>query len=213
MIKISIAALSSLLLSGSALALQLAPDEPLLLQSIKYNGTGCPAGSAAIALSENNSIHLSFDQFVAEIGPGISLSRSRINCVVTLNMKVPEGWEFALESFRTSGFLDLHEGIRANYKTTYFFSGQKMVGSFEKIFEGPLKMDYILSDKIGLTSVVMPDAWSGCGSVRGLNLNTSLRLSRSNPEAFPNALGTATIDSLLQPETISLVWRKCSTRS
>jgi hypothetical protein len=83
------------------------------------------------------------------------------------------------------------------------------VPSLQKSYsEGPLKLDYILSDKIGLTSVVMPDTWSGCGSVHGLNLNTSLRLNRSNPETFPKSLGTATIDSFLEPETISLVWRK-----
>src|SRR5690242_2282373 len=70
------------------------PDpNTITIKKLSYGGTGCPAGTASVNLSEDaTSFTLIFDQFLAQIGPGIPLAESRKNCQVNLTLHVPQGF-------------------------------------------------------------------------------------------------------------------------
>lgn len=201
----------SLLVSSVSFA-GLVPSEPVTIKSIKVNGTGCPLGTVAQNISEDKqAFTLTFSEFVAEIGPGLSPANARKNCVITATLKVPVGWQYSVGSFNYRGYMGLDEGIRATHSTTYFFEGAGRQGSFSAYREGPFAQDFVFTDKIGLNSAVMPDTWSDCSKERALNINTSIRVMNVDPSVFPYAQGLVTNDSTDGEITqvYGLTWRRC----
>lgn len=203
---------AALLVSSVSFADILVPAEPVTIKSIKLNGTGCPMGSVAQNISEDKqAFTLTFSEFVAETGPGLSPSNARKNCVVTATLNVPVGWQYSIGSFYYRGYMGLDEGIVATHSTTYFFEGQGRTGRFQSTKEGPLAEDFIFTDKIGLSSAVMPDTWSDCSKQRALNINTSIRVSNVDSASYPNAQGLITNDSIDGEikQVFGLTWRRC----
>ncbi|HYX37496.1 MAG TPA: DUF4360 domain-containing protein [Oligoflexus sp.] len=203
---------AALLVSSVSFADGLVPAEPVTIKSIQVNGTGCPLGTVAQNISEDNqAFTLTFSEFVAETGPGLSPTSSRKNCVVTATLKVPVGWQYSIGSFFYRGYMGLDEGIRATHSTSYFFEGQGKTGTFASVKEGPLAQDFVFTDKIGLSSAIMPDTWSECTKERALNINTSIRVSNVNANSYPNAQGLITNDSIDGEikQVFGLTWRRC----
>lgn len=68
----------------------LVPSEPITIQKIQYNGTGCPLGTVAQNVSDDKqAFTLTFSEFIAESGPGISLAQGRKNCIATVTLGAP----------------------------------------------------------------------------------------------------------------------------
>ncbi len=185
-----------------------APAEPITIKKIMYNGSGCPLGTVAKNVSEDKqSFTLTFSEFVAEAGPGVSLSEGRKNCVATLTLDVPGGWQYSIGSFFYRGFMQLDRGIKAEHSADYFFEGTGFTGRFSSTKVGPFENDYVYNDNIGLSSAV----WSACGVERALNINTKIRVSNSNSSAYPNARGLITNDSIdgQIKQVWGITWRRC----
>lgn len=203
---------AALLVSSVSFGQILVPAEPVTIKSIKVNGTGCPLGTVAQNISEDKqAFTLTFSEFIAETGPGLSPANSRKNCVVTATLKVPVGWQYSIGSFYYRGFMGLDQGIRATHSTSYFFEGQGRTGTFSATKQGPLSEDFVFTDKIGLQSSVMPDTWSDCSKERALNINTSIRVANVNATVYPNAQGLITNDSIDGEikQVFGLTWRRC----
>ncbi len=184
------------------------PAEPITIKRIQYNGTGCPLGTVAENIStKKDSFTLTFSEFVAEAGPGIPLSAGRRNCILTLVLDVPGGWQYSVGEFYYRGFLDLDQGIKAEQSATYFFEGQGLQGRFASSSFGPYEKDYVYTDKVGLASAV----WSPCGVERALNINTAIRVDNTNRRQYPNAQGFITTDSVdgQIKQVWGLTWRRC----
>ncbi|WP_141732606.1 DUF4360 domain-containing protein [Oligoflexus tunisiensis] len=184
------------------------PSEPITIKKIQYNGTGCPLGTVAKNISEDKTAFtLTFSEFVAEAGPGISLSAGRKNCVATLVLDVPAGWQYSIGSFYFRGFMALDKGIRAEHSASYFLEGQGKTGTFSSRQSGPYENDYVFNDNVGISSAV----WSPCGVERALNINTSIRVSNTNSRQYPNAQGLITNDSIdgQITQVWGLTWRRC----
>jgi hypothetical protein len=184
------------------------PSEPITIKKIQYNGTGCPLGTVAKNVSDDKTAFtLTFSEFVAEAGPGIPLSYGRKNCVATLVLDVPAGWQYSIGSFFYRGFMALDKGIKADHTATYFLEGQGKTGSFRSSNYGPYESDYVYNDQVGIASAV----WSPCGVERALNINTSIRVSNTNSRAYPNAQGLITNDSIdgQITQVWGLTWRRC----
>lgn len=189
------------------------PSEPVLIKKISYNGSGCPEGTVAENVSEDKkSFTLTFSEFVAEAGPDISLSAGRKNCIATIVLDVPAGWQYSVGTFNYRGYMGLDEGITAVHSTTYFLEGSDgRQGRFAATRKGPLSEDFVFTDKIGLDTVFIPQVWSECNTERALNINTAIRVSNQNSRQYPNARGLITNDSIdgkLQ-QKFGLTWRNC----
>jgi hypothetical protein len=203
---------AALLVSTASFGFGPVPAEPVTIKNIQVNGTGCPLGTVAQNISEDKqAFTLTFSEFIAETGPGISPASSRKNCVVTATLSVPVGWQYSIGSFYYRGFMGLDQGIRATHSTSYFFEGQGRTGTFSSTKDGPLNEDFVFTDKIGLSSSVMPDTWSECNKERALNINTSIRVSNTNSRRYPNAQGLITNDSIDGEikQVFGLTWRRC----
>lgn len=190
------------LLGSSAFAQ--APDPgSVYINDIVFGGTGCPVGSVAANISEDQkAFTLLYDSFTAEAGPGISLGEGRKACQVTLDLHIPQGWQYTLFTLDTRGFVALDAGASANIQSKYYFQGSLNGPALAQSFRGPVSGDYTKRDVLGIVSLV----WSPCGISRGLNINTSARVA-----AGGGSRGLATVDS--QDGEFRLLWgvqwRRC----
>lgn len=199
---------SALLLASSAFASP--PSGSVKFRSIQYNGSGCPLGTVAQNISsDNQAFTLTFSEFIAEAGAGISPRNNRKNCQVTAVLSVPPGWQFSVGTFNYRGFIDIDPGVRATHTSSYYFQGQGQTGTFSSTRQGPYADSYTFTDTIGLSS---QNLWSPCNVERALNINTAINVS-VNSGSFPNSQGYIANDSidgsLKTLYSYGLVWRTC----
>lgn len=94
-------------------------------KQVTYGGTGCPQGSVASIISEDGTtMTLIFDSYVASMGKGISITESRKNCQLNIDLLYPAGFQYSVFSADYRGYVDLDKGVNGTQKSTYYFSGQ-----------------------------------------------------------------------------------------
>lgn len=100
------------------------PDDVQIV-SFVYGGTGCPSNTVSSILSDDRTIMtLIFDQYVAQIGPGVSITENRKNCQLNINLRYPGGFQYSVFSADYRGYAYLDQGVTGVQKSTYYFSGQ-----------------------------------------------------------------------------------------
>lgn len=179
-----------------------APVEPQYsLTKVMSNGTGCGGADAALITLDDKqqALKLVFPGFVAESGPGIDVTQSRKNCVITISASVPNGYQYAIKSIDYQGFVSVEENISMVHSTSLFFEGQGRTENYANDRTGPYTDGYRVIDNLGMAST-----WSPCGVSRALNINTSLRLKRDD-NAADVATGLAAMDEI----NITFQMRKC----
>jgi hypothetical protein len=197
----------ALLVAGSAYATAPNPSE-VYIEDINYNGSGCPLGTVAENLAtDGKAFTLTFAEYIAEAGPHLSFRDGRKNCQLTIDLHIPQGFQFSIGTFNYRGWVALDDGIRAAHTTSYYFQGQGRTGRFNEYIWGPNFDLYQFEEKVGLASLV----WSPCGATRALNINTSINVfnfdKRNNPDA-QGAIGTDSIDGRIE-QKFGLRWRRC----
>src|SRR3954467_5616314 len=69
-----------------------------------YGGTGCPGGSASVALSpDQQAISILFDQYVAQAGGSVAFDRK--NCNIAIPIHVPQGFSVSVLAIDYRGFV------------------------------------------------------------------------------------------------------------
>lgn len=187
----------SLLLTGAAHA-----ADGIQLGNPQYGGTGCPMGSAAVALSPDQSaISILFDQYVVEAGGKKSFDRK--NCNIAIPVHVPQGYSVSVFAIDYRGFTGLPSGGRAQLSVDYFLAGQGRGIRTSKTFYGPSSTDYLKSDNLGLEAIV----WSGCGADTILRANTTM-LVQSNSRR-DQAMATVDSADVQAGLVYHIQWRQC----
>ncbi|RZA26576.1 MAG: DUF4360 domain-containing protein [Proteobacteria bacterium] len=214
--KILVPALMTVAASTS-FATELPPTNSVKIKKITAIGSGCKTSDTySTNISEDGlAFTITFSEFAAQLGDGISILENRKNCSVNLDLQVPNGWQFSVATFNYRGYLDMTSKVQASHTTTYFFQGQdgqkpENTGRFERVQNGPASGEFVLTDKIGLTSVYIPSTWSPCNVSRALTLNPSISL-RKLPGASKTESAVMVNDSIdgeIKQE-FGLVWRKC----
>lgn len=174
------------------------------INSIAYGGTGCPQGSLSYFLStDHTTFTLIFDDYVASIGPGTSVTDQRKNCQLDLDLVYPSGFQYSIFNTEYRGYVQLDAGVTARQQSTFYFSGQTAQTTTGTNFVGPKSTDYEIVDTLPLTSVV----WSPCGALVPLNINSELRLNTTSKTAG----GYITDDSLDGKITfvVGVQWQTC----
>jgi len=180
--------------------------EYVRIRDITYAGSGCPAGSVGSDVaSDLRAFTLLFDQYQANVGPGIPLNQKRKNCQINLNLEIPNGWSYTLFTVDTRGYVSLEPGVRALQQSLYYFQGQMRSGRLQTVVYGPADRNYAARDQIPMENQV----WSPCGAARSLNINTEVRVDNS---AAPYRQGMITVDSIdgQFKQIYGLQWRRCS---
>jgi hypothetical protein len=189
------------------------PQGSVRIKSIEPKGTGCPTKQSVSTniSSDGKAFTVTFSQFEAAIGNGLEPTAARKNCSLLATLDVPAGWQFSIATFNYRGYMQLDYGIKATHATQYWFQGETDTGYVKAEVSGPAARDFIYSDKVGLSSVYIPDRWSPCNKSRALVINPSVSL-RKLPGADANAQGYIANDSVDGDvdNVFGLVWRRCS---
>ncbi|NRA62860.1 MAG: DUF4360 domain-containing protein [Pseudobacteriovorax sp.] len=205
-VKKGFLAVSGLLLSSSLFAS--VPSSEISIVDINHNGSGCPLGTVAENVSDDKqAFTVTFSDYIAEAGPGLTPRDGRKNCQLTLTLNVPQGWQFSIASFDYRGFAFLDRGVKADYRTSYYFQGDRATETVTRTAWGYYDDNFQFREELGLASAV----WSPCGAERALNINTAISVRNTNKRRNPDAegvIGTDSIDGQIQ-QIWGISWRRC----
>jgi hypothetical protein len=134
------------------------------------NGSGCPAGTADVSMNgDNTAFTVTYSEYLAVAGDSAPPTEFRKNCQLTLQVNIPSGYSYAIQSVDYSGFAYLTEGAEGLMQAAYYFQGSSDTAYSPHEFQGPYNDTWSVSDSREL-------AWSGCGAHRLVNINTELRV-------------------------------------
>jgi hypothetical protein len=181
-----------------------APDKSkTFINGITYGGSGCKQGSVSSSISQDlTTFTLIFDSFIAETGQGKSISDSRKNCQINVDLRYPQGWSYSIVSVDYRGFVSLPKGTSAEQSALYYFSGETAQSKSSTKFQGPYENSYLVSDKIPVQQIV----WSPCGKVIQGNVNAAVSISGDRSKS-----ALMTVDSIdgKVKQIFGVQWRKC----
>jgi hypothetical protein len=148
------------------------------LQSLLFNGSGCPMGQGTSHQIQGDILWLKFPaELTAESSPGSSASERRKNCIATLRFATSLQ-SYAIESYAFAGFADLSEEGAARLNINWFYEGQGKTESKTETLEGPYDDEWYshFSQAIHPADLV----WKPCGLDRALNINSSVLVSEAS---------------------------------
>lgn len=168
-----------------------------------YGGTGCPAGSASAALTDDGSIlSILFDQYTAEAGNTTGRRIDRKNCSLRIPINVSQGYQVALLAFDYRGFAAVPNGGSAIFDASYSYIGGSPV-RFSKSFGGGMNSNYSVKNELISTTVT----YSPCGRTVMLEANTSVR-AISNQSMQQTMISVDSVD-VTAGLLYKVQWRRC----
>lgn len=172
----------AMILSGQAHAQQIRLGQPA------YGGNGCPAGSASVTVSPDQSaISVLFDQFVTEAGNTTGRRLDRKSCNLSVPVQVPGGYSVAVFQVDYRGYNAVPRGGYNKFESEYFWAGARGP-RITRQFNGPINDSYTLTDDLIASALV----WTPCGQSVNLRVNASM-MSMANSR-MEQTLGT--VDSI-----------------
>ncbi|MET9297095.1 DUF4360 domain-containing protein [Streptomyces sp. NPDC003077] len=201
---------ASLLSAQSASAAPTVPPEKIQIEIATVNGSGCPAGSAAVAVSQDNTAFtVTYSKYLAQAGAGTAPTDFRKNCQLNLIVHVPHGFTYAIAGADYRGFAHLERGASAIHKASYYFQGSSVTSPTTHPYTGPYSDNWQASDETEIGTIV----WAPCGERRNFNINTELRVDAGTSD--PKKTSFMTMDST--DGDIStlyrLKWKECPRQS
>ncbi|AQT70979.1 MULTISPECIES: DUF4360 domain-containing protein [Streptomyces] len=196
-------------LSPSAGATASAPLDQVTVDVATVNGSGCRPGSAAVAVSPDNSAFtVTYSEYVAQAGGGAPAVEGRKNCLLSLVVHVPQGYTYAIAKVDYRGFGSLQPGAIGTQKASYYFQGMSQTAYRTHRFDGALDDNWQATDTTGIEALV----WSPCGEQRNFNINTELRaeVGTSDPSKTSFMALDSTDGSINSVYHFS--WKQCARR-
>jgi hypothetical protein len=184
------------------------PSDKIVIDVVTVNGSGCPAGTAAVAVApDNTAFTVTYSAYTAMVGVGALPTDFRKNCQVNLRVHVPQGFTYAIAQADYRGFASLESGATAQERANYYFQGQSATPYVSHPFSGPLQDDWQTTDLTDLAALV----YAPCGEQRLFNINTELRVNAgtSNPRKTTSFITMDSIDGAINT-TYHFAWKTCS---
>lgn len=173
---INMIAVGSLVLSLAGAPLSVEPTAPpggkIDINLVNLNGSGCPAGTTAVAISPDNSAFtVTYSAYLAQVGVGAKSTDGRKNCQLAVQVQVPQGFTYAIAKTDNRGYMNLAKGANAIEKTSYYFQGMSQGAAASRQWNGPYDDNWQTTDEVPVAAMV----YSPCGEIRYLMVNTELR--------------------------------------
>ncbi|WP_329350993.1 DUF4360 domain-containing protein [Streptomyces sp. NBC_01261] len=166
------------------------PPDKIVINVATVNGSGCPQGTTAVAVSEDNTAFtVTYSAYLAQVGGNSDPTAFRKNCQLNLVVHVPQGFTYAIASADYRGFASLQRGASGAQKASYYFQGSSNTASKNHPFNGPYDDNWQANDTTDVAQLV----WAPCGVQRNFNINTELRVSAGSSSA--SAVSFMTMDS------------------
>ncbi|MEW2630754.1 DUF4360 domain-containing protein [Streptomyces sp. NPDC048389] len=185
------------------------PPDKIVIEVATVNGSGCPAGTAAVAVSQDNTAFtVTYSNYLAQVGGNSPATAFRKNCQLNLIVHVPQGFTYAIASADYRGFASLQPGATGTEKASYYFQGSPSTAYRSHTFEGPYDDNWQATDTTDWAQLV----WAPCGVQRNFNINTELRLDAGTSD--PAKTSFMTMDSTDGDiSTIyHMAWKECPGR-
>jgi len=183
------------------------PSDHIVIDVITVNGSGCPAGTAAVAVSlDNTAFTVTYSNYLAQVGIGSIPTDFRKNCQLNILVHVPAGFTYAIASANYRGFASLAPGATGLERANYFFQGQSPTSFIQHPFTGPMQDDWQSTDATDLAALV----FAPCGVQRNLNINTELRVAAgtSDPTRTTSFMTMDSTDGQITT-TYHFAWMQC----
>lgn len=190
---------------GTSVILDPPPDK-IVIEVATVNGSGCPQGTAAVAVSEDNTAFtVTYSDYLAQTGGASGPTAFRKNCQLNLVVHVPQGFTYAIASADYRGYASLQAGAKSTEKASYYFQGSPSTASISHPFTGPLNDNWQATDSTDWAQLV----WAPCGVQRNFNINTELRVDAGTSD--PAKTSFMTMDSTDGDiSTIyHIAWKEC----
>ena len=184
------------------------PSDAIVIDVVTVNGSGCPAGTAAIAVSpDNTAFTVTYSNYLAQVGVGAGATDFRKNCQLNVNVHAPSGFTYAIAQVDYRGYAFLQSGATAQERANYYFQGMSTTAYATHPFAGPMDDDWQATDHVDVASLV----FAPCGEQRLLNINTELRAAAGTSDVTKTT-SFITMDSTdtTISTTYHFAWRTCS---
>jgi hypothetical protein len=183
------------------------PPSIITLDVVTVNGSGCPAGTAAVAVSpDNKAFTVTYSQYTAQVGVGAGPTDFRKNCQLNLRVNVPSGFTYGIASTDYRGFASLERGATAMQKASYYFQGMSQTVPMQHDYRGPLSDNWQATDTTDVAAIV----YHPCGEKRNFNINTELRVNAgtSDPKKTTSFISMDSTDGSIET-TYHFAWKTC----
>jgi hypothetical protein len=180
------------------------PGDPITVEVLSVNGSGCPAGSADVKpLADNTGFTVAYRNYVATAGPGAEPTDFRKNCQLGLLVHVPQGFTYAVARAEYNGLARLSTGASGLERANYYFQGSEDNTYSDHEFDGPLTKRWSVSDTAAGAALV----YAPCGTSRVLNVNTELRVyegASTSPSAMAMTSSSGGVNTIYR-----FSWKAC----
>ncbi|RDI59018.1 DUF4360 domain-containing protein [Nocardia pseudobrasiliensis] len=183
------------------------PPDKIVIDVVTVNGSGCPQGTAAVAVSpDNTAFTVTYSQYTAQVGVGSTPTDFRKNCQLNLKVHVPGGFTYGIASADYRGFASLAKGATALERARYYFQGNSPTDFVDHTFKGSFEDDWQATDSTDVASIV----YLPCGENRNFNINTQLRVDAgtSDPKKTTSFITMDSTDGAINT-TYHFAWKKC----
>ncbi|MBT2387643.1 DUF4360 domain-containing protein [Streptomyces sp. ISL-11] len=183
------------------------PPGRITIDVVAVNGSGCPAGSAAVAVaSDNTAFTVTYSRYLAQVGVDAKPTDFRKNCQLGLNVHVPQGYTYAIAKADYRGFAHLERGATGLERAGYYFQGMSHTTFASHRFAGPVSDNWQTTDITDAEALV----FAPCGTQRILNVNTELRVSAgtSDPSTTNSFMAMDSTDGSVNT-LYHFAWKEC----
>jgi hypothetical protein len=192
--------------AAAATRADIPPPDKITINVVTVNGSGCPAGTAALAVSpDNTAFTVTYSNYVARVGPGASTIDWRKNCQINLRVNVPQGFTYAIAEADYRGFASLAKGASGLERANYYFQGMSPTSFVNHTFPGGFNDSWESTDTTDIQALV----YAPCGEQRLFNINTELRVNQGT--SGPMATSFMSMDSTdgSIKTTYRFRWKEC----
>jgi len=161
------------------------PSDPITVEVVSVNGSGCPAGTAFVrSLADNTGFTVRYSSYVAAVGGSARPIDFRKNCQISLLVHIPQGFTYAVARADYTGTARLANGATALERANYYFQGSSVDNYSDHEFSGPLYNRWSASDTAEAATLV----YAPCGEDHILNVNTELRVDNGTSAAAASTI-------------------------
>ncbi|KKD06973.1 DUF4360 domain-containing protein [Streptomyces sp. WM6386] len=182
------------------------PPDKIVIKVATVNGSGCPAGTTAVAVSEDNTAFtVTYSDYLAQAGGNSDPTAFRKNCQLNLIVHVPQGFTYAIASADYRGFAALQSGASATQRASYYFQGSPSTAFRSHPFSGPYNDNWQATDSTDWAQLV----WAPCGVQRNFNINTELRVNAGTSSASKVSFMTMDSTDGDISTVYHMAWKEC----
>lgn len=192
----------------SAAAATPPPPGQVTIDVVKVNGNGCPPGTAAVAVSpDNTSFTVTYSQFLAQVGVGAKPGEFHKKCQLHLKVLNPPDYAYGIGRVDYRGFASLAAGASGVEQARYNFQGMPEKEFTTHTYSGPYQDVWQATDVVAPGSVVH----APCAQKRNFVIGTELRVNAgtSDTTTTTSFMVMDSTDGDLRT-TYHFSWKKCT---